>query len=155
MSGIQRYAINFFGRGSIPSRVGNWVEYDDHMAEVQQLRQQVAALEEKLSWLSDPAKVHTNILRGTIALTKAQAIHIAGLPADIENQVRALREALTRPVQTHEAQERGLFECEDPELIEQIQGIYAARVPQVHGSQDELIHPLERIAGLEKAKERA
>ena len=37
--------------------------------------------------LADPAAVHANILRGTIALTKAAAIHIAGLPADIEQQL--------------------------------------------------------------------
>jgi uncharacterized membrane protein YccC len=44
--------------------------------------------------LQDSTRVHTSILRGTIALTKAQAIHIAGLPADIEAQVQALHAEL-------------------------------------------------------------
>jgi hypothetical protein len=37
--------------------------------------------------LADPNYVHIKILRGEIALTKAQAIHIAGLPADIEERL--------------------------------------------------------------------
>jgi hypothetical protein len=45
--------------------------------------------------LQDSTRVHTSILRGTIALTKEQAIHIAGLPADIEAQVQALHGKIT------------------------------------------------------------
>lgn len=55
--------------------------------------------------LSDSATVHVNILRGTIALTKAQAIHIAGLPADIEQKVEQLEEQvrkLSAPVSDEE-----------------------------------------------------
>ena len=37
--------------------------------------------------LSDPAAVHINILRGTIPLSRANAIHIAGLPADVDKQL--------------------------------------------------------------------
>lgn len=50
-----------------------------------------AALEALQVALKDSAAVHINILRGDIALTKAQAIHIAGLPADIEQQLEALQ----------------------------------------------------------------
>ena len=59
------------------------------------------AAEQRVKLLTDPAAVHINILRGDLPLTKAQAIHIAGLPADIEQQVRELREAL-RPVSDEE-----------------------------------------------------
>ncbi len=67
-------------------------------AEVQRLREELA----------DPAKVHASILRGTIALTKEQAIHIAGLPADIAAIIAerdALKEQvrkLTQPVSDEE-----------------------------------------------------
>ena len=63
----------------------------------------VTDYERLMAAVQDPAKVHTNILRGTIALTKAQAIHIAGLPADVAEQlaamqkrVRVLEEALRK-----------------------------------------------------------
>lgn len=46
------------------------------------------------SSLADSSVVHSNILRGTIALTKAQAIHIAGLPADIESKLQTAEAAL-------------------------------------------------------------
>lgn len=41
------------------------------------------------AWLKDSTAMHSNILRGDIALTREQAIHIAGLPADIEAQLVA------------------------------------------------------------------
>jgi hypothetical protein len=53
--------------------------------------ERIKALEEVLK---DPDTVHVNILRGTIALTKAQAIHIAGLPANIEERIKALEDTL-------------------------------------------------------------
>jgi len=53
-----------------------------------------ARLEALESSLKDPVVVHANILRGTIALTKAQAIHIAGLRADIEVRYREALEVL-------------------------------------------------------------
>ena len=59
-----------------------------------------AERDELRSSLADPLKVHTNILRGTIALTKAQAIHIAGLPADIENQLQELRATVEQQQKT-------------------------------------------------------
>jgi len=55
-------------------------------------RNELAALK---SALSDPAAVHSNILRGTIAMSRTDAIHIAGLPADVDKQlaeIAALRE---------------------------------------------------------------
>lgn len=51
-----------------------------------QLRAAIAELRK----LQDSAYVHVKILRGEIALTKAQAIHIAGLPADVVERVKAL-----------------------------------------------------------------
>lgn len=41
--------------------------------------------------LKNSSYVHIKILPGEIALTKAQAIHIAGLPADIEEEVERLK----------------------------------------------------------------
>ena len=64
-----------------------WAEY---------YKRRVAALEAQVALLADPHAVHVNILRGTLPLTKAQAIHIAGLPVDIEAQVQTLRDALGR-----------------------------------------------------------
>ena len=51
-----------------------------------------AVADPRLAALSDANAVHANILRGTIALTKAQAIHIAGLPADVEQRLAAAGE---------------------------------------------------------------
>jgi hypothetical protein len=55
-----------------------------------QLKAALKLLQNKVASLKDSAKVHVNILRGEIALTKAQAIHIAGLPADVEDQLAQL-----------------------------------------------------------------
>lgn len=60
----------------------------DNRKSKEQIEVELTALRKALS---DPTTVHVNILRGTIALTKGQAIHIAGLPADIEEQLTALR----------------------------------------------------------------
>ena len=59
-------------------------------------KERVATLEQQVKLLTNPAAVHINILRGTLPLTKAQAIHIAGLPADIEEQVSELQEIVER-----------------------------------------------------------
>lgn len=65
----------------------------------------IEKLRSKLALLTDPAAVHANILRGTLPLTKAQAIHIAGLPADVEEQLKNLRaevERLSAPLRSEE-----------------------------------------------------
>ena len=54
---------------------------------IAELKRQLAEKQRALDLLTDPAAVYTNILRGTLPLTKAQAIHIAGLPADIKEQL--------------------------------------------------------------------
>jgi hypothetical protein len=63
--------------------------------------------EQQLALLANPAAVHVNILRGTLPLTKAQAIHIAGLPANIEQQL-ATAEARVKDIQ------QTLRECLEP-----------------------------------------
>ena len=52
-------------------------------------------LAELLEKLQDPEIVHSYILRGRIQLTRAQAIHIAGLPGNIDFQVAQLQAQLT------------------------------------------------------------
>ena len=52
--------------------------------------ERIARSEQALAALQDPDRVHASILTGSIKLTKAQAIHIAGLPADIEQALAAL-----------------------------------------------------------------
>ena len=78
-------------------------EYPDQTcvdaADFDALKARLEALE---SSLKDSAIVHTNILRGTIALTKAQAIHIAGLPADIAAQLEEALRVLRRMVNSVE-----------------------------------------------------
>ena len=56
----------------------------------------IEELEARLKLLTDPAAVHVNILRGNLPLTKAQAIHIAGLPVDIEARLAALERQVMR-----------------------------------------------------------
>ena len=51
--------------------------------------------DETFALLKDSHAVHVNILRGQIALTKEQAIHIAGLPADIEQQLSQAQQRIT------------------------------------------------------------
>jgi hypothetical protein len=58
--------------------------------ECKALIERIARAEQTVAALSDPNRVHTCILRGEIALTKEQAIHIAGLPADVEERMVAL-----------------------------------------------------------------
>lgn len=58
------------------------------------LTQERDQMQSKLALLTDPAAVHANILRGALPLTKAQAIHIAGLPANVEQELERLRAAL-------------------------------------------------------------
>lgn len=60
------------------------------------LAQERDQMQSKLALLTDPAAVHANILRGTLPLTKAQAIHIAGLPADVEQEMERLRAEVER-----------------------------------------------------------
>ena len=69
------------------------------------LAERDAEIERIKAAMQDAPTVHANILRGTIALTKAQAIHIAGLDANIEQQlasqtalVEMLRAALVKMV---------------------------------------------------------
>ena len=88
MGEVQRYTpTDDDATLSAASISGEWVRFDDYAAIE-------ARLEALVSSLKDPVIVHTNILRGTIALTKAQAIHIAGLRADIEERYREALEAL-------------------------------------------------------------
>jgi hypothetical protein len=60
------------------------------------------AIREKLK---DSSVVHVGILRGDIALTKAQAIHIAGLPADIEDRLARVVSYATEAAKTPIARE--------------------------------------------------
>lgn len=68
-----------------------------------ELRAKLQTAEATLAQLSDSSVVHSNILRGTIALTKAQAIHIAGLPADIETSLAEAKATINK-LETHPAQ---------------------------------------------------
>jgi hypothetical protein len=52
--------------------------------QLQQALNEIAALK---TMIADPHEVHINILRGTIPLSRANAIHIAGLPADVDKQL--------------------------------------------------------------------
>lgn len=82
-----------------------YVKLSDYATCEAALAQKTRECEELRETLADANKVHTNILRGTIALTKAQAIHIAGLPADIEAQVEQLERQvadLSKPVTPEE-----------------------------------------------------
>lgn len=65
-------------------------------------------LRAKLALLTDPAAVHVNILRGDLPLTKAQAIHIAGLPADMEQELERLRAEVER---LNEALQQAAKDC--------------------------------------------
>ena len=88
MGEVQRYTpTDDDATLSAASISGEWVRFDDYAAIE-------ARLEALVSSLKDPVIVHTNILRGTIALTRAQAIHIAGLRADIEERYREALEVL-------------------------------------------------------------
>lgn len=62
-------------------------EHCSDMAEMKRLEAESAALKRRLALLTDRAAVHANILRGELPLTKAQAIHIAGLPADVMERI--------------------------------------------------------------------
>ena len=46
--------------------------------------------------LKDPVYVHAAIMRKEIALTKEQAIHVAGLPADIEARLKEVADIAER-----------------------------------------------------------
>jgi hypothetical protein len=86
-----------------PSQYASWLkkahdpEWTEHRYRTAQDRAMVSAIldletalariAELEAALKDSATIHSNILRGDIALTKEQAIHIAGLPADIEQQL--------------------------------------------------------------------
>ncbi|MGA3264159.1 MAG: hypothetical protein ABSC47_08965 [Terracidiphilus sp.] len=62
-----------------------------------ELERQLADLQRRFDLLADPHAVYINILRGTLPLTKDQAIHIAGLPADIKEQLDRLRALEDKP----------------------------------------------------------
>ena len=66
-------------------------------------------LAELLEKLQDPEIVHSYILRGRIQLTRAQAIHIAGLPWNIDSQVAQLQAQL-KQIAALEARNRELRE---------------------------------------------
>ncbi len=79
-------------------------------AEIERLSAENASL---MKVFSDSSVVHINILRGTIALTKAQAIHIAGLPANVEEQLASLKAQVERlsAWQTSVLRRRGLSDA--------------------------------------------
>lgn len=63
-------------------------EIRDAESELTALRERVKELNGYMEQLKNSYAVHNNILAQRIALTKAQAIHIAGLSADIEQRAR-------------------------------------------------------------------
>ena len=65
--------------------------------------------------LSDSATVHANIMRGTIKISKANLIHAAGLPANIEEQLAEAKEAEIEA--RHELQSVLPKECCAEEII--------------------------------------
>lgn len=65
-----------------------------------------AKLDKLQAALKDPAVVHVMILRGDISLTKEQAIHIAGLDADIEKTMDELREHNSQNIESSETAHR-------------------------------------------------
>lgn len=70
-----------------------WDREHPQAAESERIANLEAELAEKqrvLDLLLNPHAVHTNILRGFLPLTKAQAIHIAHLPANVEEKLAAL-----------------------------------------------------------------
>ena len=100
MSDVEQYEPGLEDKGNpkmyeMGAQGGRWVLASAFDA----LKARLEALE---SSLKDSAIVHTNILRGTIALTKAQAIHIAGLPADIAAQLEEALRVLRRMVNSVE-----------------------------------------------------
>jgi hypothetical protein len=58
-----------------------------------QLDEAKAEVKRITDMLSDSATVHANIMRGTIKISKANLIHAAGLPANIEEQLAEARKA--------------------------------------------------------------
>jgi hypothetical protein len=81
---------------------------EELQARIHELGAQLACLKDQLR---DSNTVHINILRGTIALKKSQAIHIAGLPANIEEQLAAANkriEELSAPVSDEEFKKFGI-----------------------------------------------
>ena len=65
-----------------------------------------AKLDKLQAALKDPAVVHVMILRGDISLTKEQAIHIAGLDADIDKTMAELRDHNSQNIESSETAHR-------------------------------------------------
>lgn len=74
-------------------RIYNWVKtcLEAKNERIAKLEAELAEKQRVLDLLLDPHAVFINIKRGTLPLTKAQAIHIAGLPANVEEELAALR----------------------------------------------------------------
>lgn len=94
---------------SIPETIERWAARIRKPLEerIAALTQECDQLRARLALLADPAAVHANILRGALPLTKAQAIHIAGLPANVEEELERLRaevERLNAPVGDEQAE---------------------------------------------------
>ena len=82
-------------------RIAGWTHYRPINAPTgsvyreleRQLAEATAEAKRITDMLSDSATVHVNILRGTIKISKANLIHAAGLPANIEAQLAEARKA--------------------------------------------------------------
>lgn len=77
-----------------PDECKHCVREEEKDKRIAALQQECDQLRARFALLTDPAAVHANILRGALPLTKAQAIHIAGLPANVEQELERLRAAL-------------------------------------------------------------
>ena len=118
------------------------------------LEANVADYKRRFALLANPSAVHANILRGALPLTKAQAIHIAGLPANIEGEVARLKRQLASAEEIAEALHAKFDRCPHPKHIcgcsfDRPSDVCALHAPQLRKALEEI----ERLGALASHRE--